>query len=417
MSSRRVILIVLLAALGLSAILGVYVVAADSERETFFVLWAAILTALASGLLLPLTLLTDRPKLRLTGYLAMAVVVMSWLCGEGLIGAESPGFGTGYELERALACSFLFTMLAGIPAVGVSLLLRFRWARFAVLAFLAAAGTGWLFGQLAALFAILLPHSYFPGARFYYEWEEYPFQSGFVFYGVGVCIAELLVNFRCGDRRYFRFPGIAAAAIAIILFLLMIWIPPFRGADTDSTDDFAKYGFVFLILALVLGHINLLLMARLRASQSLLQYAIIVITVLAGLAALPFPFLNYEYRSLQEILLRTALGLGLVAASGSIALIVLSMLNRKSPALLAPGALTATDITLVCPRCKTHQTLPFGDTICKSCELHISIKVVEPRCPACGYLLYRLTSQKCPECGAQIRESLTPPVATIHADT
>ena len=78
-------------------------------------------------------------------------------------------------------------------------------------------------------------------------------------------------------------------------------------------------------------------------------------------------------------------------------------MNRKVDAPAAsPGAMEATSLDIVCPRCRTAQSLPFGDSTCKSCDLQIFIKVTEPRCAACGYLLYKLTGNKCPECGAPL---------------
>ena len=44
-----------------------------------------------------------------------------------------------------------------------------------------------------------------------------------------------------------------------------------------------------------------------------------------------------------------------------------------------------------------------GHAKCGSCGLRIRITVEEPRC-SCGYLLYRLEGDTCPECGREIPE-------------
>jgi hypothetical protein len=60
-------------------------------------------------------------------------------------------------------------------------------------------------------------------------------------------------------------------------------------------------------------------------------------------------------------------------------------------------------ITVICPRCRKKHTLPLGQTACPTCELRIHTRIEEPRCPNCGYLLYGLKSDRCPECGTQVR--------------
>ena len=45
-----------------------------------------------------------------------------------------------------------------------------------------------------------------------------------------------------------------------------------------------------------------------------------------------------------------------------------------------------------------------GPARCAECGLHITISVEEPRC-TCGYLLYHLESDQCPECGRTIDEA------------
>lgn len=72
------------------------------------------------------------------------------------------------------------------------------------------------------------------------------------------------------------------------------------------------------------------------------------------------------------------------------------------------GTTTRLELTAICPRCLTSQTLPNGDSACHVCQLKFTLKVEEPACPACGYLLFKLTSPTCPECG----QSLNTAVAT-----
>ena len=77
-----------------------------------------------------------------------------------------------------------------------------------------------------------------------------------------------------------------------------------------------------------------------------------------------------------------------------------------------PATADLSSISVVCPRCNKKQAIGVGDSVCVSCKLRISIRVEEPRCPKCDYLLFKLTSDRCPECGTQIAESAATPTAT-----
>jgi hypothetical protein len=58
-------------------------------------------------------------------------------------------------------------------------------------------------------------------------------------------------------------------------------------------------------------------------------------------------------------------------------------------------------LLLTCPRCSFTQALTTGLVHCAKCRGALVIEVEEPRC-ACGYLLYRLQGETCPECGRAI---------------
>jgi ribosomal protein L37E len=79
------------------------------------------------------------------------------------------------------------------------------------------------------------------------------------------------------------------------------------------------------------------------------------------------------------------------------AMVVLIAFNRRTE--LPARAAGLVEMTAVCPRCRRKQQLPIGDAACSACGLKISIRIEEPCCPECGYLLYQLTSDRCPECG------------------
>ncbi|MCH7606667.1 MAG: glycine--tRNA ligase [Chloroflexi bacterium] len=102
----------------------------------------------------------------------------------------------------------------------------------------------------------------------------------------------------------------------------------------------------------------------------------------------------------QDIVGRVAAAGGIVAGCGTLALGVLARMNRKVE--FEPFSPELSEITVVCPRCRKKQPIRIGDSACAACELRISIRIEEPRCPQCDYLLYGLTSDRCPECGGEL---------------
>ena len=396
MTFRRFLLLAMLAALALCAVVGVLAVFVSRGDYLWQILGTAIDTAVATGLLLPLSFLIPRPKLRVGGFTGMAVILAAWLC---ILGAIWTADMSPYGLTEKLAESAMFVVFMGVPSAGVLLLLSFRQARSAVLTFVSGAALAWLLCEI--------------NVAFEFDWRdgERLIATGMTLYGMNTCAAALLVNIGCGDRRYFRWAGVLTAAVGLGIAIAYIW------RDDYSDEFFAQLTAAIIIPAVVMAHINLILMARLRASQMWLAWVVGGFSILSGLAAMiVMVWPNLEAR--DDFLSRGSAAAAIVAACGSLALIVLAVLNRKTDAAAqSPGALEATTLELTCPRCHVRQSVSFGDSACKNCELQFSIKITEPRCAVCGYLLYRLTSSQCPECGATVRPGTGAPANTFPVDT
>jgi hypothetical protein len=90
-------------------------------------------------------------------------------------------------------------------------------------------------------------------------------------------------------------------------------------------------------------------------------------------------------------------GLGTLAAMSVLRTLVRRQ-KKKPPADSVPSRLR---LGLTCPRCGAEQELPTGLVRCGSCRQTLVVEVEEPRCE-CGYLLFRLEGDRCPECGREI---------------
>jgi hypothetical protein len=103
----------------------------------------------------------------------------------------------------------------------------------------------------------------------------------------------------------------------------------------------------------------------------------------------------------EDLTFRLLGAVGIVAACGTVLAPILWKAQVLRQAASAESMPPEVRVKLICPRCGTAQALPIGPSHCAHCALHIAVKVEEPRC-VCGYLLYRLEGEKCPECGRAI---------------
>jgi ribosomal protein L37E len=387
MTPRKVLLIIMLAALAASALTGILAVLTTTGDALWRLMGTAIDTAVVTALLLPLSLLTDRPKLRAGGLSAMGTLLVGWLCVMYLMWMEHTG---GYDLQWRVLSTFGFTLLAGLPASAALLLTNVKWARVAAWALVGLAAYAWL-GTLAGTWIPSGTSSIFGFGNL----SERIWGTALIPYGIGAITALLLVNLGMGDRRYFRWAGIFFGLVATVVGVGSVW--------SDNHGEFwSRVLGISLTACIVPAHINLVLMARLRQRQEWLKWATIGCSLAAGLAIVIVLAVVSSSNWDDPFLFRAAAAAAIAGGCGSIALIILSALNRRVDAPLV-ASVDMKEIQLACPRCGMRQTLPLGEAACSSCQLQIITQVVEPRCPACGYNLYKLNSDRCPECGHALK--------------
>lgn len=204
---------------------------------------------------------------------------------------------------------------------------------------------------------------------------------------------------------------IAAASVCALCMLVVIWT-----RFSSDQDLIARTAIVSAILAAWSTHLGLICLPALRrgvgraaraltaACAGLLALILIAFTVNSDMASW------FEQSTLFQSLTGS---LAVVACAGSIAIPVLRRLESLQRTGDEDHALAARpEIFLTCPRCGAAQTVRAGKSRCAQCRLGFTIEVEEPRCP-CGYLLYGVPGDKCPECGAPIaaEKRWAPPTA------
>lgn len=107
----------------------------------------------------------------------------------------------------------------------------------------------------------------------------------------------------------------------------------------------------------------------------------------------------------DQVLLATTMW---VLATGLfIAIVALLMQREIKPTKIGRESIPdRIKLRLLCPNCNAEQTLATGRARCGVCRYVMMIEIEEPRCE-CGYLIYRLVGETCPECGRAVLKAGT----------
>lgn len=355
--------------LGLAALAGVCA-AFWGVSETWRFIGTALMTSVAAGLMLAVGRLIDREKTREAGLVGMAAITVEYILGVLLLWEAS--------LPSDFRDGIGYTMLAALQVAPP------------VMAFLAlkkgkANSVARWIGLIATAVAfVLMMVAAWVTQGFLDKWW---LSSA----AVEVCgaVAALCVLGVPLSGWNWRWPGIIAAFVSMVLSLIGIWSNP------QGSWIFAAIAGV----AAVVAHANISLLCPLRPSQKWVRFVTIVAVVAA---ALLIDAIVYRDLSMQDPLERPLTAAGVVAGCGTLALAVFARMNlRLQPESPTPDLLTT--LTLECPHCALKQKLPAGDSACQRCGLRFHIRLEEPRCGGCGYLLYMLKSDRCPECGLPVQ--------------
>lgn len=377
MELRKFFLRLMLWSLGAAAVVGVLAMLFFQHEVMWRVVGTAATTAAASGFMLAMSVLADKENGRSAGVLGMAGVVAEFLLALALIWDFGRFFSGGYfDREFAFGLSMFNIAVTFLP--GMAFLSRLHMPQARV-----AARTGLVL--CAVVFVILMIPTWLD--RRILHGDEY-WQTAAVLGGIGVVAVGSLVGVGT-DRRHWRWAGVLAAIVATVVSLTHIWL---------HTSGPSWPLVTLLSVAIVNAYANLVLFCPLAPGQIWVRNSMLVA---APLTAVLLDIMSYKDFRGPDMLGRLAGASGIVTACGTLALGVLARINRRLD--FKPVLREVREVTLFCPGCSKKQTLPAGDSQCPTCGLRIHTRFEEPRCAKCDYLLYMLTSDRCPECGEPIR--------------
>ena len=377
MALRKLLIRVMLWSLGLTALAGAAAALFSAGDVGWRIVATGVITAVAAGFMLPFSILADKPQARREGLLGMALVVLEFVGALGLIWEVFEGLGA-WDLEVKVGATMAFVAMTALPAI--------LFLRFASMPSAGAAGRTGL--ALSAVVFVLLMLGTWAGR----VWDEEEFfGTAGVVAGLGLLAVASLAGVGTAPRRPWRWVGVLASVAATAMAVYAIWAHIQSGSGVFA---------VVVSVAAVVAHANVCLFVPLTPSQKWVR----VVTILAAIATAALVdalVLAEDHHFDLPLGANLAAAAGIVASCGSLALLVLARLNRHLDRV--PVLSEVRELTVICPGCERKQTLGVGDSACPTCGLKFHIRLEEPRCANCDYLLFKLDSDRCPECGMPVR--------------
>ena len=220
---------------------------------------------------------------------------------------------------------------------------------------------------------------------------------------VGVHAAAGLLLVPIGRRyRILLIISLSSLLVGMSLSVAFIWLE--RSLNYRAERTLVQFLSFFEILAGVLAH--WMLVRPMRLGHLAIGNTLRWITLLSGIVTgiLLMMGLCFDLFRHTDIIDR-AFGVALIiCVGGTMACGAIQLFTRREDDE-DPGLLSGSfDVQVVCPRCE-HTILARSnrESRCEHCRLKLRVEVEEPRC-SCGYLLYQLESDTCPECGKPVEQ-------------
>lgn len=205
--------------------------------------------------------------------------------------------------------------------------------------------------------------------------------------------------------------AMAAAWLGAATWLVLIWSDGAFGPD--AAEYVARTAGAFSLAAVAGALAGLALLSRAGGpwvvAVRMTAFVLTIVWAVFGELAFAFPAF------VGDVVIE-AIGRDLFARIVMVSMIMGATSLLAQPVLLRLGHMATHDaggalrgrharVRLACPRCGSPCEVDANTAAeCSACRLDVRVEFEEPRC-ACGYLLYALEGDACPECGAPVPAS------------
>ncbi len=188
--------------------------------------------------------------------------------------------------------------------------------------------------------------------------------------------------------------------LSMALFLTLIWVDGMMG--WEWSERLGRFAGAALIIGVVLAH--RLMIYPLKVIVPIAKVSKRIALISSGITGGAFSILLLSDGIFfaEELIIRILAVGSILAAGSTIATCVLVLFGPKpeddEPRMLARSV----DVSLQCPVCEHDLQIKSNvNGCCSYCNLKIRVDAEEMYCE-CGYLLYKLEGDICPECGKGI---------------
>ncbi|MHC5113988.1 MAG: hypothetical protein ACYTGP_06120 [Planctomycetota bacterium] len=217
----------------------------------------------------------------------------------------------------------------------------------------------------------------------------------------GLAIASA-VFIRMGRFPVLMWLALLACPAAVVTWMILIWFG--ETMDDDRAANLARFAGTATVG--VVGSLHTGAFGHLSTRNRALHWSRWVLIALAWCFAAMLLTIIWLAEWLEMVVSQwvlvtvvfTTAGFGGIALLGSLLVRIAFRLEAERERRRAASVPSSVRMGLVCPECGDELSLGQGNGRCR-CGFSVNVEFEEPRC-ACGYLLFRLSGDLCPECGA-----------------